>query len=76
MQLREFKSLLEQGGYSSRPDKGSHSIWTHPAHHIVLCGSNHDTVPPYQLARTLFGRHRHRHACVCEASPAHNHTGG
>ena len=54
MHLRELKSLLQQRGYTSRPGKGSHSIWTHPErpwHRLVLCGRNHDDVPPYQLAR-------------------------
>jgi hypothetical protein len=30
MKIRELKTILQRRGYTVRPGKGSHSIWTHP----------------------------------------------
>lgn len=48
--IRELKAMLRKAGFSSRPGKGSHTFWTHPALSIkiTLSGSDGDDAQPYQ----------------------------
>ena len=48
--IRELKAMLRKAGFSSRPGKGSHTFWTHPALtiKITLSGSDGDDAQPYQ----------------------------
>jgi predicted RNA binding protein YcfA (HicA-like mRNA interferase family) len=40
--LRELKGLLSKAGFSWRPGKGSHTVWTHPLlpYPVVLSGKD------------------------------------
>jgi predicted RNA binding protein YcfA (HicA-like mRNA interferase family) len=52
--LRQLRATLQANGYRPRQGKGSHQVWTHPAHphmRLVLCGSGGDDVQPYQATR-------------------------
>ena len=63
MKMRHLKAHLRERGFRVRPGKGSHSIWTHPnGQKVVLHGSKNADVHPYQLARAMKGRRRHRSA--------------
>ncbi|GHO88039.1 type II toxin-antitoxin system HicA family toxin [Dictyobacter formicarum] len=59
MKIRELKAILRRRGYHVRRGKGSHTVWTHPAHPekpIILNGSDNDDAHPYQVA-TVYPRH-------------------
>jgi len=54
LKLRQLKAVLRHSGFASRPDKGSHSIWTHPKRptiRLVLSSSNGSGAKPYQMTR-------------------------
>lgn len=54
MKIRDLEVLLCQRGYSVRPGKGSHRIWSHPfrsSRPIVLHGRACDDAHPYQVRR-------------------------
>ncbi len=42
--------MLRKAGFSSRPGKGSHTFWVHPAlsDRITLSGADGDDAQPYQ----------------------------
>ncbi len=49
--IRELKKQLRQAGFSSRPGKGSHTVWTHPAlpwEELTLSGHDGDDAQSYQ----------------------------
>lgn len=48
--IRQLKRLLRKAGFSSRPGRGSHTVWTHPQvpKPIVLSGNDGDDAKPYQ----------------------------
>jgi hypothetical protein len=49
--IRELKSLLRKVGFSSRPGKGSHTVWTHARYTgdpIVLSGNEGRDAKRYQ----------------------------
>jgi predicted RNA binding protein YcfA (HicA-like mRNA interferase family) len=48
--IRELKSMLEKAGFTSRPGKGSHTVWSHPKvrRRVVLSGNDGDDAKPYQ----------------------------
>ena len=48
--IRELKVILRKAGFSSRPGKGSHTFWVHPAltDRITIAGADGDDAKPYQ----------------------------
>ena len=51
--LRELKSELRKAGFTSRPGKGDHSIWSHDQStvaRVVLAGHDGDDARDYQEA--------------------------
>jgi predicted RNA binding protein YcfA (HicA-like mRNA interferase family) len=49
--IRELKRLLRQAGFSSRPGKGSHTVWIHPAlpkDELTVSGNDGDDAKKYQ----------------------------
>lgn len=51
--IRELKAKLRKAGFTSRPGKGSHIVFTHPdlpADRLVLAGSDGDDAQRYQIA--------------------------
>ena len=48
--IRELKSMLKKAGFTSRPGKGSHSVWYHPraTRMVVLAGKDGDDAKRYQ----------------------------
>lgn len=43
--------MLRKAGFSSRPGKGSHTVWIHPALYtdqLTLSGGDGDDARPYQ----------------------------
>lgn len=40
--IRELKSMLRKAGFTYRPGKGSHSVWSHPklAKSIIIAGKD------------------------------------
>jgi len=50
--IRELKAMLRKSGFSSRPGKGSHTFWVHPAltDRITISGSDGDDAQRYQEA--------------------------
>ncbi len=50
--IRELKAMLRKAGFSSRPGKGSHTFWVHPAltDRITISGSDGDDAQRYQEA--------------------------
>jgi predicted RNA binding protein YcfA (HicA-like mRNA interferase family) len=49
--IRELKRQLRQAGFSCRPGKGSHTVWTHPAlprDELTISGSDGDDAKKYQ----------------------------
>jgi predicted RNA binding protein YcfA (HicA-like mRNA interferase family) len=48
--IRELKSLLRKAGFTDRPGKGSHTVWTHPQlpQSLTLSGNDGDDAKPYQ----------------------------
>jgi predicted RNA binding protein YcfA (HicA-like mRNA interferase family) len=58
MKIRTLKDLLRKQGYTCRPGKGSHSIWTHPTqpdNRLVLHGAEGDDAKPYLVVRVRKG---------------------
>jgi predicted RNA binding protein YcfA (HicA-like mRNA interferase family) len=51
--VRELKVILRKAGFSSRPGKGSHIVWAHPAlsETLTLAGNNGDDAKRYQEKR-------------------------
>ena len=48
--IRELKAMLRKAGFSSRPGKGSHTVWKHPAlpeDEITLSGNDGNDAKPY-----------------------------
>jgi len=50
--IREFKAMLRKAGFYSRPGKGSHTVWEHPAliDSITISGADGDDAQRYQEA--------------------------
>lgn len=48
--IRELKVMLRKAGFYSRPGKGSHTVWIHPAlsEPLSLSGGDGDDAKPYQ----------------------------
>jgi predicted RNA binding protein YcfA (HicA-like mRNA interferase family) len=48
--IRQLKKMLRKAGFTSRPGKGSHTVWTHPraSRSVVLSGNDGDDAQPYQ----------------------------
>jgi predicted RNA binding protein YcfA (HicA-like mRNA interferase family) len=48
--IRQLKGMLRKAGFTSRPGKGSHSVWTHPraSRPVVLSGNDGDDARAYQ----------------------------
>lgn len=49
--IRELKKQPRRAGFSSRPGKGSHTVWTHPAllkDELTLSGNDGDDAQSYQ----------------------------
>jgi predicted RNA binding protein YcfA (HicA-like mRNA interferase family) len=48
--IRELKQMLKKAGFSSRPGKGSHTIWSHPkaSRSITLAGNDGKDAKRYQ----------------------------
>ncbi len=54
VKIRDLKRILRRRGYRMRKGRGSHCVWSHPAHArrpIVLPDSDHEDAHPYQIAR-------------------------
>ncbi len=52
LKIRELKAMLRKAGFSSRPGKGSHTVWEHPAlpeDELVLSGKDGNDAQKYQL---------------------------
>jgi predicted RNA binding protein YcfA (HicA-like mRNA interferase family) len=52
--IRQLQAILQANGYRPRQGKGSHQIWTHPAHpqmRLVVCGTGGDDVQHYVETR-------------------------
>ncbi len=51
--IRELKSRLRKAGFTSRPGKGSHTVWEHPqlSRSITLSGNDGDDARSYQVKR-------------------------
>ncbi len=50
--IRQLKATLAKAGFSWRPGKGSHTVWTHSALaelEITLSGKDGDDAKPYQV---------------------------
>ncbi|MBD2093172.1 type II toxin-antitoxin system HicA family toxin [Microcoleus sp. FACHB-1515] len=47
--IREVKAVLLKAGFTWRPAKGSHSLWSHPrlAQSITIAGADGDDAPRY-----------------------------
>ncbi len=48
--IRELKADLREAGFTERPGKGSHTVWSHPRFRgrLVLAGKDGDDAKPYQ----------------------------
>ncbi len=52
LKIRQLKAALLKAGFSVRPGKGSHTVWTHPAlpeEEITLSGKDGSDAKPYQV---------------------------
>lgn len=52
LKIRQLKAALSKAGFSVRPGKGSHTVWTHPAlpeAAITLSGNDGNDAKPYQV---------------------------
>ena len=50
--IRQLKAALAKAGFSVRPGKGSHTVWTHPAlpeDELTVSGKDGDDAKPYQV---------------------------
>jgi predicted RNA binding protein YcfA (HicA-like mRNA interferase family) len=50
--IRQLKAKLSKTGFSFRPGKGSHTVWTHPKlpkDEITLSGNDGNDAKPYQV---------------------------
>ncbi len=50
--IRELKAMLRKAGFSSRPGKGSHTVWEHPvlSETFTMSGADGDDAQRYQEA--------------------------
>jgi len=50
--IRELKAMLHKAGFTSRPGKGSHTFWVHPAliDRFTISGADGDDAQRYQEA--------------------------
>jgi predicted RNA binding protein YcfA (HicA-like mRNA interferase family) len=49
--IRQLKADLRKAGFTWRPGKGSHTVWTHPllpGDAVTVSGSDGDDAQPYQ----------------------------
>jgi predicted RNA binding protein YcfA (HicA-like mRNA interferase family) len=48
--IRELKRMLLKAGFTSRPGKGSHTVWSHPllAYSLTLSGRDGGDADRYQ----------------------------
>lgn len=48
--IRELKKALKQAGFTSRPGKGSHTVWSHPLlpDKVTLSGKDGSDAQRYQ----------------------------
>jgi len=48
--IRELKRMLLKAGFTSRPGKGSHTVWSHPllAYSLTLSGKDGADADRYQ----------------------------
>ena len=50
--IRQLKATLSKAGFTFRPGKGSHTVWTHPAlseDELTLSGSDGKDAKLYQV---------------------------
>jgi predicted RNA binding protein YcfA (HicA-like mRNA interferase family) len=48
--IRELKKMLAKAGFSYRPGKGSHTVWSHvllPNDPVTIAGKDGDDAKPY-----------------------------
>jgi predicted RNA binding protein YcfA (HicA-like mRNA interferase family) len=48
--IRELKAMLRKAGFSSRPGKGNHSVWSHPrlsGRNVTVSGNDGNDAPEY-----------------------------
>jgi predicted RNA binding protein YcfA (HicA-like mRNA interferase family) len=47
--IRELKAMLRKAGFSSRPGKGSHTVWGHPllSSTVTIAGADGDDAQRY-----------------------------
>ena len=47
--IRDLKAMLKKAGFSWRPGKGSHTVWSHPSleDSLTLSGNDGDDAPQY-----------------------------
>ena len=48
--IRELKKMLEKAGFSVRPGKGSHTVWSHPnvpGRGVTVSGNDGDDAPAH-----------------------------
>ncbi|CAA9209006.1 MAG: hypothetical protein AVDCRST_MAG77-1906 [uncultured Chloroflexi bacterium] len=52
--IRDLKASLRRAGFTERPGKGSHTVWSHPAlqRRITISGGDGDDAKPYQQRDT------------------------
>lgn len=51
VKIRELKAKLKKAGFSFRPGKGDHTVWSHPQHPsivVVLAGNDGSDAKKYQ----------------------------
>jgi hypothetical protein len=69
LKVRQLKAALAKAGFSWRPGKGSHTVWTHPVVpelEVTLSGQDGHDAKPYQerdvrdALRSLEGKKRER----------------
>lgn len=48
--IRELKAMLRKVGFTSRPGKGSHTVWEHPKlpEKLTIAGGDGDDAQRYQ----------------------------
>ena len=52
VKIRELKAKLSRAGFSWRPGKGSHTVWTHPNLsdiRVTISGKDGDDAERYQI---------------------------